>query len=142
MVSLQIISKILATKDSSILEDNLLTRDYFVGYENEYDFLVQHEKDYGDVPDKATFLSKFPDVELVEVTDVFIGDPMAYSGYEVLVIVAKGNGLIGFKMEYADNFVPAVDEEFFIEIGIDEEYEGAIEISDGECNPVGFVEVI
>ena len=33
MVSLQILSKILATKDSSILEDNLLTRDYFVGYE-------------------------------------------------------------------------------------------------------------
>ena len=56
MVSLQIISKILATKDSSILEDNLLTRDFFVGYENEYDFLVQHEKEYGAVPDKATRL--------------------------------------------------------------------------------------
>lgn len=81
-------------------------------------------------------------LKAVEVTDVFIGDPRAFSGYEVLVIVAKGNGLVGFKMEYADNFVPANDEEFFIEIGIDEEYEGAIELSDGECNPVGFVEVI
>ena len=81
-------------------------------------------------------------LKAVEVTDVFIGDPMAYSGYEVLVIVAKGNGIVGFKMEYADNFVPAVDEEFFIEIGINDEYEGAIELSDSECNPAGFVDVI
>lgn len=93
MVSLQIISKILATKDSSILEDNLLTRDYFVGYENEYDFLVQHEKDYGDVPDKATFLSKFPDVELVEVTesDKYLVDTIReeYLYYKSVPVVQK-----------------------------------------------------
>ena len=39
MVSLQIISKILATKDLSIIENNLLTEDYFVGYEQEYQSL-------------------------------------------------------------------------------------------------------
>lgn len=33
MVSLQIISKILATQDLSIIENNLLSVDYFVGYE-------------------------------------------------------------------------------------------------------------
>lgn len=69
MVALQIISKILASKDTSILEDNLLTSDYFVGYEDEYDFILQHQKDYGSVPDKATFLSKFPELDLVEVTE-------------------------------------------------------------------------
>lgn len=93
MVSLQIISKILATKDSSILEDNLLTRDYFVGYENEYDFLVQHEKEYGAVPDKATFLSKFPDVELVEVTesDKYLVDTIReeYLYYKSVPVVQK-----------------------------------------------------
>ena len=93
MVSLQIISKILATKDSSILEDNLLTRDYFVGYENEYDFLVQHEKEYGSVPDKATFLSKFPDVELVEVTesDKYLVDTIReeYLYYKSVPVVQK-----------------------------------------------------
>lgn len=78
----------------------------------------------------------------VEIVDVHIGDPRAYSGYEVLVIVARSNGLIGLRIEYAENFVPAKDEEFFIEIGINEEYEGAIEISDNDCNPVGFVEVV
>ena len=93
MVSLQIISKILATKDSSILEDNLLTRDYFVGYETEYDFIVQHEKDYGDVPDKATFLSKFPDVELVEVSesDKYLVDTIReeYLYYKSVPVVQK-----------------------------------------------------
>jgi replicative DNA helicase len=69
MVALQIISKILATKDSRILEDNLLSKEYFVGYEDEYEFLVKHEKEYGSVPDKATFLAKFPDIDLVEVTE-------------------------------------------------------------------------
>ena len=69
MVALQIISKVLATKDMSIIEDNLLTEEYFVGYENELQFILQHRKAYGDVPDKATFLSKFPDIDLVEVTE-------------------------------------------------------------------------
>lgn len=69
MVALQILSKVLATKDTSIIEDNLLTAEYFVGYENELDFILQHKKEYGDVPDKATFLSKFPEIDLVEVSE-------------------------------------------------------------------------
>ena len=69
MVALQIISKILSTKDMSLIEDNLLDASYFVGYEDEFNFLVEHNKEYGSVPDKSTFLSKFPDIELVEVTE-------------------------------------------------------------------------
>lgn len=69
MVSLQIISKVLATGDSSIIYDNLLDETFFVGYENEYNFIIDHEKQYGNVPDKATFLSNFPNIELVEVTE-------------------------------------------------------------------------
>ena len=75
MVSLQIISKILATKDLSILENNLITKDYFVGYEDEIEFILNHNKTYGSVPDKATFLSHFvddngePTIELVDVEE-------------------------------------------------------------------------
>ena len=69
MVALQILNKILSTKDLSIIEDNLLTREYFVGYENEYDFLTDHVKKYGSVPDKETFLSKFPEIDLLDVTE-------------------------------------------------------------------------
>ena len=69
MIQLQIISKILQSGDDSILDTYLLSRDYFVGYEEEYDFIREHKNKYGNVPDKATFLSKFPDIDLVEVTE-------------------------------------------------------------------------
>ena len=93
MVSLQIISKILATKDSSIITDNMLTEDFFIGYKDEYRFIIQHEKEYGSVPDKATFLSKFPDVELVEVTesDRYLVDTIReeYLYYKSVPVVQK-----------------------------------------------------
>ena len=69
VVALQILSKVLTTGDVSIIERNLLTADYFVEYEEEYDFIMNHVKQYGNVPDKATFLSHFPDIELVDVTE-------------------------------------------------------------------------
>jgi len=93
MVSLQIISKILATKDLSIIENNLLTEDYFVGYEQEYNFLLQHKKEYGSVPDTATFLSKFPDITLVEVgeSDRYLVDTIReeYLYYKSVPVVQK-----------------------------------------------------
>lgn len=74
MVALQIISKILQTRDFSIIENNMLTRDYFLEYEEEFDYIANHVKEYGNVPDKTTFLSHFdPEgkglIELVEVTE-------------------------------------------------------------------------
>lgn len=69
MVTLQILSKVINTSDNSIITDNLLTEEYFVGYEEEYNFIQDHLKEYGNVPDKATFLSKFPEIELVEVSE-------------------------------------------------------------------------
>ena len=69
IVSVQIISKLLETKDHSILSENGLTKDYFVGYEKEIDFINEHFDHYGIVPDKATFFSKFPEFEPVEVQE-------------------------------------------------------------------------
>lgn len=69
MIGLQIISKILATQSLDILENNLITKDYFPEYSEEIEFIYQHNKKYGNVPDKATFLSQFPDITLVEVTE-------------------------------------------------------------------------
>lgn len=93
MVSLQIISKVLATKDASIIDNNFLTRDYFVGYEDEFDFIAAHRKEYGDVPDKVTFISKFPDVDLVEVTesDKYLVDTIReeYLYYKSVPVVQK-----------------------------------------------------
>ena len=92
MVALQIISKILATKDLSIIENNLLTEDYFVGYTDEYNYILSHNKEYGSVPDKATFLSKF-DIELVDVTesDRYLVDTIReeYLYYKSVPVVQK-----------------------------------------------------
>lgn len=69
MIQLQVLSKIIDTGNNDIVEDNLLDESYFVGYENEFNFIQSHYKEYGNVPDKATFLEKFPDIELVSVNE-------------------------------------------------------------------------
>ena len=98
MVALQIISKCLSTQDLSIIENNLLSKDYFVGYEDEYEFLLQHKKDYGNVPDKVTFLSKFPDVDLVDVTesDRYLVDSIReeYLYYKSVPVIQKAAELL------------------------------------------------
>ena len=69
MVALQILCKCLNAGNIDLIEDNQLTEEYFVGYEEERNFVVNHYKTYGNTPDTATFLSKFPDVELVQVNE-------------------------------------------------------------------------
>lgn len=69
MVQVQILSKVLETKDISLLEDNLLTSEYFTEYKDEMEFIQSHYEKYDNVPDKATFLNKFPTFEFVEVTE-------------------------------------------------------------------------
>ena len=69
VVELQIISWVLNKGDYSIIEDNLLTVDYFKGYEEEYNFIADHYKTYGNVPDKESFLFNFRDIELVDVQE-------------------------------------------------------------------------
>lgn len=69
MVGLQILSKILNTGDFSIVDNNLLTTEYFTGYEREFDFIKTHKDKYGNVPDKATFLGEFNEFEIVDVTE-------------------------------------------------------------------------
>lgn len=98
MIQLQIISKILNTKDTSIITDNMLTEDFFIGYTEEYNFIINHEKEYGSVPDKATFLSKFPDIELVDVTesDRYLVDTIReeYLYYKSIPVIQKAADLL------------------------------------------------
>lgn len=69
MVQLQILNRILASQDDTILEDNMLTEEYFPTYINEYRFIQNHKERYGNVPDKATFIAQFPEFEFIEVTE-------------------------------------------------------------------------
>ena len=69
MVALQILCKCLSVGNIDIIEDNQLSEEYFNGYEDERNFIVEHYKKYGNTPDTATFLSKFPDIDLVQVSE-------------------------------------------------------------------------
>ena len=93
MVALQILCKCLADGNIDIIETNQLTEDYFAGYEAERNFIVDHFKQYGNTPDKATFLAKFPDIELVTVqeSDRYLVDTIReeYLYYKSVPVVQK-----------------------------------------------------
>lgn len=69
MVELQIINKVLKDKDTSLLDLNDITRDYFNQYQEEYDYIMEHKQEYGNVPDLETFIAKFQDFDVVNVSE-------------------------------------------------------------------------
>lgn len=69
MVEMQILSKVLNDKDISLIANNNLTEDYFLNYVDEYNFILNHYGKYGNVPDLETFLDKFPDFQVVKVSE-------------------------------------------------------------------------
>lgn len=72
MIELQVISKILDSKEYFLAQsEEEITSDYFANYTQEFEFIQSHYKQYNSVPDTETFLSKFPDIELVDVHEDF-----------------------------------------------------------------------
>ena len=69
MIQLQFLNALLESKDSSLLLINNLNEDLFCDYKDEYNFIVNHLNEYGTIPDKVTFLSKFPEFDIIEVNE-------------------------------------------------------------------------
>lgn len=69
MVQTQILNKILHTKSVDIVFENDLTESHFGEYAREYNFIMEHYKKYGNVPDIATFLDAFNEFDLTEVSE-------------------------------------------------------------------------
>lgn len=67
MVQLQVLNRILQNQDTSLLLLNNFTSDYFSDYRNEFNWINEHITKYGNCPDIHSFLSKFPDFDVVEV---------------------------------------------------------------------------
>ena len=88
----QVLNKILQTKDYSIIEKNNLSADYFYSYKAEYEFIKNHIKQYNVVPDQFTFISIFKDFPIVEVAepDNFLLEQLQKE-YSVAVIAAGFN---------------------------------------------------
>ena len=69
MIQLQVLNKILNEKDPSLITLNNLNEEFFSDYKAEFNFIFEHVNKYGNCPDKETFLSHFPDFDLIEVSE-------------------------------------------------------------------------
>ena len=69
MIQLQALNKLLRDGDSSFLTLNNLSEEYFSDYVQEYRFIQNHLTTYGNLPDMATFISKFPSFDVLEVNE-------------------------------------------------------------------------
>ena len=69
MIELQVLSRVLKERNASLLTLNGITEDYFITYPDEYAFIMNHIREYGNVPDKETFLAKFSNFTIVDVTE-------------------------------------------------------------------------
>lgn len=65
-IQLQVLNKVLQSKDASFLTANNLTVDYFSEFPSEYKYIQQHLATYGTMPDLETFLTVFPHFEIIK----------------------------------------------------------------------------
>ena len=69
MIQEQVLNYLLATKDSSLITLNNLTDEFFSDYKKEYNFILKHYTDYGTIPDLVTFVSEFPNFDVIQVDE-------------------------------------------------------------------------
>lgn len=69
IVQCQLINRLLDTRNKAILTTNNLSEEFFSDYLQEYAFIKDHLDHYGAVPDKTTFLAKFPHFDVVDVNE-------------------------------------------------------------------------
>ena len=69
MIQEQVLNKIIQEKDASIITLNNLTDTYFSDYKDEFWFIKNHLTKYSVIPDMETFLSAFPDFQVITVNE-------------------------------------------------------------------------
>jgi len=89
---LQVLNKILQTKDYSLIELNNLNEDFFFNYRAEFNYIKNHYEKYGKVPDKLTFVAVFPEFDIIEVDepDSYLIEQL-YKDYNSSFIATKFN---------------------------------------------------
>ena len=69
LTQIQILNYILSRRDFSFVINNNLTYEFFPNFKNEFNFIYNHYKTYGQVPDTETFLKAFPEFEIIVVNE-------------------------------------------------------------------------
>lgn len=86
----QIINKILQNKDFSIVTLNNLTEKHFFAFKAEFLFIKAHYEQYRTIPDRLTFLDRFPEFELQDINepDTYLLERL-FEDYNQSYIVSK-----------------------------------------------------
>lgn len=69
MIQCQYINKLLRTKDLSTITLNNLNEEFFSDYKEEWKYIKEHIDKYNTIPDVETFLTKFPDFDIIDVKE-------------------------------------------------------------------------
>ena len=69
MIQLQMLNRILQSRNTALITVNNLTSDYFSEYKSEFDFIKNHLDQYGNIPDLETFLSRFSTFDVIDVKE-------------------------------------------------------------------------
>lgn len=69
MIQLQALNYILSTNNTSFITSNNLNEEFFSDYVQEFEYISNHIKNYDKVPDILTFLDKFPNFDVIQVTE-------------------------------------------------------------------------
>lgn len=69
MIQLQVLNRILMDKSTELIDRCGMDAQYFSEYEEEYNFIKEHQRKYGNVPDDETMLEMFPNFELIDPTE-------------------------------------------------------------------------
>jgi replicative DNA helicase len=66
MIEVLVLNKILNDQNLDIIHNEGLTKDHFLSFKKELQFIIDHNKKYGSVPDKLIFAEKFDDFDFVD----------------------------------------------------------------------------
>lgn len=105
----QVLNKIIQNKDFEFIRKNGLDVNYFKGFEDEFTFILEHHKQYGNIPDTVTFVEKFPNFQLFEVneTDQYLLDRLfeEYGYHKFTPVIPKISELLKVDSRDAYNYL-------------------------------------
>lgn len=87
MIEQSLLCKVLDAPDLEILHSNGVIEEMFLTCKDEIHFIVEHYNSYKQMPDKLTFLGRFKDFQMLEVTestDYLVYNTLNESSYHLL----------------------------------------------------------
>lgn len=133
IVEIQAINRILRSQSVDMVLDNELTEKHFNLYSDEFNFIMEHYRQYGNVPDVETFVDEFQEFDILEVSESeeYLVDKLneEFMYRELIPITSKFNEMAtsGNAREARDYLLTALAEveQSYSNIGISIVHEGA-----------------